>query len=149
MNKAYKFIIYPDSEQRTMLSKAFGCTRMIYNHYLDKRIKLYEEEKITKAEYKNINKTAKVRKLKKKKRRLQCRISEKYSKNKKGVCYRKTCNIIESEKQLLKINHRLTNICHDHIHKATSEIVSRQPNIIENGHDEQGMEHKSCFYNFL
>ena len=47
MNKAYKFRIYPNSEQRTMLSKTFGCTRMIYNHYLDKRIKLYEEEKIT------------------------------------------------------------------------------------------------------
>ena len=47
MNKAYKFRIYPNSEQRIMLSKTFGCTRMIYNHYLDKRIKLYEEEKIT------------------------------------------------------------------------------------------------------
>lgn len=30
-----------------MLSKTFGCTRMIYNYYLDKRIKTYEEEKIT------------------------------------------------------------------------------------------------------
>jgi len=30
-----------------MLSKTFGCTRMIYNYYLDKRIKLYEKEKIT------------------------------------------------------------------------------------------------------
>ena len=30
-----------------MLSKTFGCTRMVYNHYLDKRIKLYEEERIT------------------------------------------------------------------------------------------------------
>ncbi|MBQ1389711.1 MAG: helix-turn-helix domain-containing protein, partial [Clostridia bacterium] len=29
MNKAYKFRIYPNSEQRTMLSKTFGCTRMI------------------------------------------------------------------------------------------------------------------------
>ena len=47
MNKAYKFRIYPNSEQRTMLSKTFGCTRMIYNYYLDKRIKLYEKEKIT------------------------------------------------------------------------------------------------------
>lgn len=46
MNKAYKFRIYPTSEQKTKLSKTFGCTRMIYNHYLDKRIKLYEEEKI-------------------------------------------------------------------------------------------------------
>ena len=47
MNKAYKFRIYPNAEQRTMLSKTFGCTRMIYNYYLDKRIKMYEEEKIT------------------------------------------------------------------------------------------------------
>jgi len=47
LNKAYKFRIYPNSEQRTMLSKTFGCTRMIYNYYLDKRIKLYEKEKIT------------------------------------------------------------------------------------------------------
>lgn len=30
-----------------MLSKTFGCTRMIYNYYLDKRINMYEEEKIT------------------------------------------------------------------------------------------------------
>ena len=30
-----------------MLSKTFGCTRMIYNYYLDKRIELYEKEKIT------------------------------------------------------------------------------------------------------
>ena len=47
MNKAYKFRIYPNSEQRTMLSKTFGCSRLIYNHYLYKRIKLYEQEKIT------------------------------------------------------------------------------------------------------
>ena len=47
MNKAYKFRIYPTSEQKAMLAKTFGCTRMVYNHYLDKRIKLYEEEKIT------------------------------------------------------------------------------------------------------
>ncbi len=47
MNKAYKFRINPNSEQRTMLSKTFGCSRLIYIHYLDKRIKLYEQEKIT------------------------------------------------------------------------------------------------------
>ena len=47
MNKAYKFRIYPNAEQRIMLAKTFGCTRMIYNYYLDKRIKLYQEENIT------------------------------------------------------------------------------------------------------
>ena len=47
MNKAYKFRIYPNEEQKVMFSKTFGCTRMIYNYYLEKRIKSYEEEKIT------------------------------------------------------------------------------------------------------
>ena len=109
-------------------------------------------------EYKNINKTAKVRKLKKKKRRLQRRISKKYSKNKKGVCYCKTRNIIKSEKQLLRITHRLTNVRHDHIHKATSEIVSRQPKFIvmedlnvkgmmKNKHLAKAVQ-EQCFYEF-
>jgi len=35
----------------------------------------------------------------------------KYEKNKKGECYCKTSNIIKREQELLKINHRLTNIC--------------------------------------
>ena len=81
-------------------------------------------------EYKNINKTARVRKLKKKQRRLQRRISRKYCKNKKGVCYCKTRNIIKSEKQLLKVTRRVRNIRHNHIHQATSEIVNRQPKFI-------------------
>ena len=111
-----------------------------------------------KAEYKNINKTAKVRKLKKKKRRLQRRISKKYSKNKKGVCYCKTRNIIKSEKQLLRITHRLKHIRHDYIHKLTSEIISRQPKFIvmedlnvkgmmKNKHFAKAVQ-EQCFYEF-
>lgn len=69
-----------------------------------------------KKTYPNINKTARVRKLKKKKRRLQRKISKKYHKNKKGVCYCKTRNIVKSEKKLLKLNHRLTNIRHNYLH---------------------------------
>ncbi|MDE6784429.1 MAG: transposase [Ruminococcus sp.] len=80
--------------------------------------------------YRNINKTAKVRKLKKRKRRLQRRISRKYSKNKKGECYCKTRNIVKSEKKLLKIICRLTNIRHSYLHSVTSEIVSRKPKFI-------------------
>ena len=59
--------------------------------------------------YQNINKTQKIKKLEKRKRRLQRSISRKYEKNKKGVSYCKTSNIIKSEKELLKLNHRLTN----------------------------------------
>ncbi|MDS1006695.1 IS200/IS605 family element RNA-guided endonuclease TnpB [Clostridium sporogenes] len=45
MLKAYKYRIYPNSEQRLYLAKTFGCTRFIYNKMLADRIKLYEENK--------------------------------------------------------------------------------------------------------
>lgn len=47
MNKAYKFRAYPNTEQRILLSKTFGCARFIYNYYLAKKKELYETEKIT------------------------------------------------------------------------------------------------------
>lgn len=45
-NKAYKFRIYPNTEQKAIFSKTFGCARMVYNYYLAKRKKLYQEEKL-------------------------------------------------------------------------------------------------------
>ena len=36
MYKAYKFRLYPNSYQKQLLSKTFGCVRLIYNHFLDK-----------------------------------------------------------------------------------------------------------------
>ena len=80
--------------------------------------------------YKNINKTKEVKRLKKKKRRLQRKVSRKYLINKKGVSYYKTSNIIKLEKQLLKLNHRLTNIRHNYLHETTSEIINRKPMFI-------------------
>ena len=80
--------------------------------------------------YKNINKTKEVKRLKKRKRRLQRKVSRKYLINKKGVCYNKTSNIIKLESQLLKLNHRLTNICHNYLHQVTTEIINRKPMFI-------------------
>lgn len=80
--------------------------------------------------YKNINKTKTVKKLEKQKHRLQRSISRKYIKNKKGEVYCKTSNIIKSERKLLIINHRLTNIRHNHIHQMTSDIIKRNPSFI-------------------
>ena len=80
--------------------------------------------------YKNINKTHEVKQLEKKKRRLQCSISRKYEKNKKGVSYCKTKNVIKNEKRLLKVNHRLTNIRKNYLNQTTSEIVNRKPRFI-------------------
>lgn len=80
--------------------------------------------------YKNINKTQKVKKLEKRKRRLQRSISRRYEKNKKGGSYCKTSNIIKREKELLKVTKRLTNIRHNYLHQTTSEIVKREPSFI-------------------
>ena len=80
--------------------------------------------------YPNINKTRKVKKLEKRKRRLQRSISRKYEKNKKGESYCKTSNIIKREKELLKLNHRLTNIRQNYLHQITSEIIKREPSFV-------------------
>ena len=80
--------------------------------------------------YKNINKTNKVKKIEKRKRRLQRSISRKYNMNKEGVRYKKTSNIIKREKELLKVIKRLTNIRHNYLHQVTSEIVKRKPSFI-------------------
>lgn len=80
--------------------------------------------------YQNINKTQKVKNLEKRKCRLQRSISRKYEKNKEVNRYCKTSNIIKSEKELLKLNHKLTNIRHNYLHQTTSEIIKREPSFI-------------------
>lgn len=80
--------------------------------------------------YQNINKSQRIKQLEKKKCRLQHSISRKYLKNKKGDSYCKTSNIIKSEKELLKVNHRLTNIRKNYLHQITSEIIKREPSFI-------------------
>ena len=80
--------------------------------------------------YKNINKSQTVKKLEKRKRRLQRSVSRKYEQNKKKGEYCKTCNVIKNEKLLLKVNHRLTNIRKNYLNQTTSEIVNRKPRFI-------------------
>ena len=108
--------------------------------------------------YGNINKTKTVRKQKKRIRRLQRKISRKYLKNKKGGRYCKTRNIIKSEKQLLKMIHRLKNIRHNYLHQVTSEIINRKPKFVvledlnvkgmmKNQHLSKAIQ-EQCFYEF-
>lgn len=44
-NYVLKVRIYPNLEQKSYLHKAFGCSRFIYNYFLDKSQKEYESEK--------------------------------------------------------------------------------------------------------
>jgi len=56
LNKAYKFRIYPNSEQEVLIAKTFGCVRFIYNKMLGDKIEHYEKTnqklKNTPAQYK-------------------------------------------------------------------------------------------------
>ena len=47
MLKGYKYRIYPNEIQREQLAKTFGCVRFVYNYYLDKKIKLYEDKQVS------------------------------------------------------------------------------------------------------
>lgn len=80
--------------------------------------------------YKNVNKTNNVKKIEKRKRRLQRSISRKYNMNKKGERYEKTSNLIKRQKELLKVIKRLTNIRRNHLRQTTSEIIKRKPSFI-------------------
>ena len=41
MEYSYKFRIYPNAEQQTLIQKTFGCARFVYNHFLAQRIAEY------------------------------------------------------------------------------------------------------------
>ena len=76
---------------------------------------------------KNINKTAKVRNLKKRLRRLQRQVSRKYEDNKQGNKFIKTNNIIKLERKIKLIHRKLSNIRNNHIHQATNKIIKLRP----------------------
>jgi putative transposase len=42
MDKAYKFRLEPNSEQRILIAKSFGCRRFTYNHFLAERREAYK-----------------------------------------------------------------------------------------------------------
>lgn len=46
-NKSFKYRLYPTKEQEVQIQKNFGCVRFVYNHYLAKRIEIYERYKET------------------------------------------------------------------------------------------------------
>ena len=51
MEKAYKYRIYPNKQQKELIAKTFGCVRFVYNYYLSQRIEKYKEDKETMSYY--------------------------------------------------------------------------------------------------
>ena len=79
--------------------------------------------------YKNINKSAKLKKLEKQLIREQRNLSRKYENLKKGESTQKT-NIHKQRLKVQKLHHRIDNIRTDHINKTIAEIVKTKPSYI-------------------
>ena len=47
MLRAVKIRLYPNKEQATMINKLLGCYRVVYNQCLSRKIKSYEENKVS------------------------------------------------------------------------------------------------------
>lgn len=107
----------------------------------------------------NINKTKKVRRLKKKLKRLQRQISRKYEANKDGNKFVKTNNIVKLEKQIKLLHRKLSNIRNNHIHQATNKVIKLKPyrvvmedlnisGMMKNKHLAKAIQ-EQCFYEFI
>lgn len=107
----------------------------------------------------NINKSHRVRTIKRNIRILQRRISRKYEQNKQGNKFVKTRNIERCEEKLRRMYARLSNIRSNYIHQTTHRLVSLLPNtVVMEDLNVQGMmknRHLSkaiaeqCFYEFI
>ena len=78
--------------------------------------------------YKNINKSARVKKLEKKLRREQRCLSRKYESLKKGESTQK--NIQKQKLKVQRLYHKIDNIRTDYINKTIAEIVKTKPSYI-------------------
>ena len=78
--------------------------------------------------YKNINKSARIRRLEKQLRREQRRLSRKYEDLKKGESTQK--NIQKQRLKVQRLHHKIDNIRTDYINKTIAEIVKTKPSYI-------------------
>ena len=81
------------------------------------------------ASYKNINKSAKLKKLEKQLIREQRSLSRKYENVKKGGSTQRA-NIQKQRLKVQKLHHRIDNIRTDYINKTIAEIVKTKPSYI-------------------
>ena len=79
--------------------------------------------------YKNINKTAKVKKLEKKLKREQRKLSRKYENKKKGGATQGK-NMLKQIEMVQKVHHKLANIRDNYIKTTVNEIVKTKPSYI-------------------
>ena len=85
---------------------------------------VYNDEPLV---FHNINKSKKVKNLRKRIICLQRNISRKYEQNKQGNKFVKTNNIIREEEKLRKLYAKVSNINDNYIHQITHKIIALLP----------------------
>lgn len=107
----------------------------------------------------NINKSRRMRQLKKQLQHTQRSISRKYEMNKRGNAYVKTNNIVKQEDKLRRIHTRIANIRSNYIHQTTHTLASMLPcrvvmedlnvtGMMKNKHLSKAIA-EQCFHEFL
>lgn len=107
----------------------------------------------------NINKSKKMKELRKKQKHLQRSISRKYEANKQGQKYIKTKNIERLENKLRKLYCHISNIRQNYIHQCTHALVSLFPSrvvmedlnikgMMKNRHLARAIQ-EQCLYEFI
>lgn len=107
----------------------------------------------------NINKSKRMRFLKRRLKHLQRAVSRKYEANKQGNKYVKTKNIEKLEQEIRRVQARITNIRDDYIHQTTHKLVSMLPRrvvmedlnvsgLMKNVHLSKAIS-EQCFYKFI
>lgn len=84
----------------------------------------------THTTYGSINNSTTIINLKKQRMKLQRKISNKYELNMEDGNYKKTKNIRKSEKKLLKINRRISDVRNNYLHQTTKAIIEQKPRMI-------------------
>jgi putative transposase len=82
-----------------------------------------EEKKV----FKNINKTKKIKRIRKRLKQKQRNVSRKYYQNGNYV---KSKSILKEETKVKQLHRKLTNIRHNYTHHVTSEIINLNPSKI-------------------
>ena len=106
--------------------------------------------------FKNINKTKHVKKLKKQLKHAQRIVSKKYHTN---GSWKKSNNIIKTEKRVKQLYNKLSNIRKNYIHQITRELVNELPyrivmedlnisGMMKNKHLSKAIA-EQCFYEFI
>lgn len=80
--------------------------------------------------FKNINKTSSIKKLEKKLKREQCKLSRKYEMLKKRGGSATKQNISKQKLKVARLHERLTNIRTDYVNKVISQLIEQNPSSI-------------------